>query len=118
MPVFAFIALLPFFLSAFYWLLLWLLFAGLIAYALVKASRAKSADSLTLDVTQSVLTLTSDECVLVVDIDGEILLWSWLIIIPLREKLNNKIHRLVVLPDSLSPDEWRRLCVWVKTVFV
>jgi hypothetical protein len=118
MPVFAFIALLPFFLSAFYWLLMWFLFSASMSYALVKASRAKNADSFTVIVKQGVWTLASDERVLAVDIDGDILLWSWLIIIPFKEKITNKTHKLVALRDSLSPGDWRRVCVWVKTTFV
>jgi len=120
MLVFSFIALLPFFLTAFYWpsacywIGAWLVFSLIIGFAINKAWRTKNILPNRLDVTQKQWRLTTHDGEFWVNLDGDVLLWSWLIIIPTRETLTKKAHYLIALPDSMSKEDWRRLSVWLK----
>ena len=114
MLVFAFIALLPFFLTAFYWILLWLAFALFIGIAIHVSWNTKNAAPISVEVKQNnwrLKTLTGE---FAVTIHKEVVLWSWLIVLPLREKLTGKQYYLVALPDSLNQEDWRRISVWLR----
>jgi hypothetical protein len=114
MPLLAFIALIPFFLSAFYLFFLWLLFAGLIALALRKARLLKNSESCSFAVTGGECRLAYSGGASKVKFEGEIVLWSWLIVIPLQDPLTRKKYSVIALRDSMSQQDWRRLCVWLK----
>jgi hypothetical protein len=42
------------------------------------------------------------------------LVWSKVIILWVRETESGLKHRIVALPDSMTPEEWRRLRVWLR----
>lgn len=110
------VALFPFFLSAYYWPIVWLVFCGFIAFELRTAWRAKHAARLELSIQKNIWRLKhAEECV--VEPFDEILLWPAVIILPLREIDSRKKHRIVILKDSVKKDDWRRLRVWLKTAF-
>lgn len=48
--------------------------------------------------------------------EGEALVWGWLIILRFREKPTSRRINLVLLPDSASVDDLRRLRVWLRTL--
>ncbi len=54
------------------------------------------------------------------ELAGEVLCWSWLIILPLRETATGKARRLLVFSDALSKDHnaslrrWLRACLTPK----
>ncbi len=115
MLVFAFIALLPFFFAAAYWILLWLVFAFLIGVAIYKSWQAKNAAPMQFEIKQNNWRLKTSKGEFSVTPNDEILLWSWVIVIPLRETLTRNLHYLIALPDSLTKEDWRRLRVWLMT---
>ena len=115
MLLFAFVALFPFFKQAFYWLMLWLVFVLAVGVALRYCHHLKNAAPMSFQIKQQRCLLTTHRGIYAVTIDGDVLLWSWLVIIPLRENLTGKQHVLIALPDSLSASEWRILRVWLKT---
>ncbi|WP_189417780.1 protein YgfX [Cellvibrio zantedeschiae] len=111
------IALFPFFLTAFYWPLLWLMFLILVAFVLRQRWRAKNSLPISLEVQKNVWRLKSSAGESIFEPFGEILLWSGVIILPLRETISGRIHRIVILQDSVKPDDWRCLRVWLRTGF-
>lgn len=54
------------------------------------------------------------------ELAGEVLCWSWLIILPLRETATGKARRLLIFRDALSKDHnaslrrWLRACLTPK----
>lgn len=111
------VALFPFFLSAYYWSIVWLVFCGVIAFELRKAWRATHAARIELSIQKNVWRLKTADRECVVEPFDEILLWPAVIILPLREIDSRKKHRIVILQDSVKKDDWRRLRVWLKTAF-
>jgi hypothetical protein len=114
MLAFAFVALLPFFLTAFYWILLWLAFAAGIGCAIHTSWRAKNAAPVSFEITQNAWQLKTQKGEYGVTVSGEIVVWQWLVIIPLCENLTGQQHRVIALPDSMNKQDWRRLRVWLK----
>lgn len=108
------LALIPFFLTAWYWPVLWLIFSLSIIFTLRQGSRAKKLPSVTFSVLQKIWRLKTSDGEFIVAPHDEILLWSWVIILPLCETLSGRKHRLVVLSDSMSADDWRHLRVWLR----
>lgn len=47
---------------------------------------------------------------------GEVAVWPWLIILPFVVSSNGRATSLVLLPDSMSTDDWRHLRIWLRTV--
>lgn len=45
---------------------------------------------------------------------GEVLCWSWLIILPLRDTESGKIRRLLVFSDALNKNDNARLRRWLR----
>ena len=111
------VALFPFFLSAFYWPVVWLLFSAFVAFELRRAWQATHASRLEVSVQKNVWRLKTADKECVVEPFDEILLWPAVIILPLREIDSRKKHRIVILQDSVKKDDWRRLRVWLKTAF-
>lgn len=48
------------------------------------------------------------------ELAGEVLCWSWLIILPLRETATGKARRLCVLGDALSKEDNASLRRWLR----
>ena len=111
------VALAPFFLTAFHWPILWLIFSTLIALIIRKRWRAKNSASITLDITQNTWRLRKDNSDIDVIPFNDVLLWSWVIILPLKENISGRRHYFVLLQDSVITDDWRRLRVWLRTCF-
>ena len=111
------VALVPFFLAAFYWPILWLIFSALIALIIRNRWRAKNSSSIMLDITQHNWRLRKNNSDIAVIPFDDVLLWSWVIILPLKENISGKKHYFVLLQDSVSADDWRRLRVWLRTCF-
>jgi hypothetical protein len=104
------IALLPFFLTAFYWPVLWLIFL-----VLRERWRAQKLPAITLSVQKQIWRLKNPTDEFTVAPFGEILLWAGVIILPVRETLSGRKHHIVALPDSMKAEDWRRLRVWLRT---
>lgn len=117
MLVFSLLALIPFFIATWYWFIVWLIFASVLAVAGKRAQREKNSPPKHLQVIQQQWRLSTSAGAFSVRPDGELLLWSWLIIIPVRELLSGKLHYLVALPDSLDKESWRRLSAWLNLCF-
>jgi hypothetical protein len=79
-----------------------------------QSSRAKKLPSVTFSVQQKIWRLKTSGGECVVAPVNDILLWAGVIIVPLRETLSGRKHRLVMLSDSMSADDWRRLRVWLR----
>lgn len=109
------IGLFPFFLIAFYWPIVWLVFVVLIVFVLRKSLQVKNSQPVTVAVRQNVWQLKNGEGEFTVVPFGEILLWSWVIILPLRETISGRKHTIVLLQDSVKADDWRHLRVWLRT---
>ncbi|MDO8345919.1 MAG: protein YgfX [Cellvibrio sp.] len=64
--------------------------------------------------------LEQEGCTCQLELAGEVLCWSWLIILPLRETATGKARRLLVFADALSKDDnaslrrWLRACLTPK----
>jgi len=64
--------------------------------------------------------LEQDDCTCQLELAGEVLCWSWLIILPLRETSTGKARRLSVFGDALSKEDnaslrrWLRACLTPK----
>lgn len=50
-----------------------------------------------------------------VRIVGEVVVWSWLVILRLKDNAQNSVITLVLLPDSVSSENLRILRVWLRT---
>lgn len=114
MLLFASVAIFPFLLTAFYWPLLWLVFASLIGITVKTSMRARHASSVSLRVTQKVWYMQTAEGDRIVKPCGDILVWTALVMVPVEDTLSGQKHRLVALPDSMSAEDWRRLRVWLR----
>lgn len=109
------IALFPFFLTAFYWLIIWLVFVVLIVFVLRERLRAQKLPSFTLSVQKKVWRLQYSTNEMTATPFDEILLWEGIIILPLREILSGRKYRIVILADSMKAEDWRHLRVWLRT---
>ena len=108
------VAIFPFIFTAFYWPLLWLTFLLMIIATLRKSLRNKKSPSISLSITQKIWYLkTSTESVAVKPCN-EIVVWTRLIILPVKETLSGRKHRIIALPDSMKAEDWRRLRVWLR----
>lgn len=114
MLLFASMAIFPFVLTAFYWPILWLIFLVLIVVVLQAARRTKNTLPIRLSVTQHLWRLQTSAGELSVEPCDEILLWAGIIILPVRETLTGRKHRIIALPDSMAAEDWRRLRVWLR----
>jgi len=45
---------------------------------------------------------------------GEILCWSWLIILPLRDMASSKVQRVLIFSDAVNKDDNARLRRWLR----
>lgn len=48
------------------------------------------------------------------ELAGEVLCWSWLIILPLRETVDGKIRRILIFGDALNRNDNARLRRWLR----
>ena len=117
MQVFALVALLPLFFISIYWIFLYISFALWISAAVYKSWQAKNAAPMQLEIIQNNWYLKTNLGKFSVTPSHEALLWSWVIIISLREITTQHSHYLIVLPDSLPKEDWRRLRVWLRMCF-
>lgn len=107
-------AIFPFLLAAFYWPLLWLVFALMLGVGIRSSLRAKKSPSIVLSVTQKVWRIQTSEGDIVVKPCDDILVWAAMIILPVQEVATGRKRRLIALPDSMLPEDWRRLRVWLR----
>ncbi len=108
------IAIFPFMFTAFYWPILWLSFVLLLIVAVRSARRKKHKVQIRLSVTQKIWRMQTSAGEIHVEPCDEILLWDALIVLPVREVITKRKHRIVALSDSMSADDWRRLRVWLR----
>lgn len=104
----------PFLFSAKYWFLVWAAFLLFSIYTIRAGWLALKQSPVELKVTQQEWQLKSERELLLVEPFGEILVWPSVIVLPLREKQSRRIHRIVVLKDTVNADDWRRLRVWLR----
>jgi hypothetical protein len=109
------IALFPFFLTAFYWPILWLLLALATGFVLRQRWHHKNSPPVCLSVQKNVWRLRNSSGEFVVEPFAEIVLWSGVIILPVCEILSGRQHRIIVMRDSVKLDDWRNLRVWLRT---
>ncbi len=114
MLLFASIAIFPFLLTAFYWFILWLSFVALLIVALRSAWFSKKKAPIRLSVFQKIWRLQTAGGEIRIELCDEILLWDAVIVLPVREILTKRKHRIVALSDSMSAEDWRRLRVWLR----
>lgn len=117
MLVFASVALVPLFFTSIYWVGVWLLLGLWISVVIHRVWRAKCVAPVQLQIKQNHWYLKTKASEFLVTPNSEILLWTWVIIIPLSEPLTRNQHYLIVLPDSLPKEDWRRLQMWLRTCF-
>ena len=110
------IAVLPFMLTAFYWPVAWVVFLAALVYSGGECWRAKNEAAKTLSVQQNIWRLRDAGEEKTVTPCDEILLWSWVIILPLRTENRQKIY-LIAMRDSVDADAWRRLSLWLRICF-
>jgi hypothetical protein len=114
MLLFASIAILPFIFTAFYWPMLWLSFVLVLLLAVRSAWHKKHELPIRLSVTRKQWRLQTSAGELQVEPCAEILLWNAVIVLPVREVITKRKHRIVALSDSMNADDWRRLRVWLR----
>ena len=108
------IAIFPFMVIAFYWLILWLSFALLLIIAVRSAWIKQHKAPIRLSVFQKMWRLQTAAGEIRTEPCDEILLWDAVIVLPVREVLTKRKHRIVALSDSMSAEDWRRLRVWLR----
>lgn len=108
------VALFPFFLSALYWPVVWLVVCGSVAFELRRAWRVKHAAPQELSIQKNVWRIKNTDGECLVEPFDEILLWPAVIILPMKEIESGKKHRIVIFQDSVKKEEWRRLRVWLR----
>lgn len=52
------------------------------------------------------------------ELAGEVLCWSWIIILPFRETTSGKAHRLLIFNDALSKEDNARLRAWLRACLI
>lgn len=109
------VALFPFFLTVFYWPILWLVFLALVLLVLRERWRVQKLPAVTVSVQKQIWRLKNPTGEFTVVPFDEVLLWSGVIILPVREILSGRKHRILILRDSVTADDWRRLRVWLRT---
>ena len=114
MLLYASIAIFPFIFTAFYWSILWLGFLFVLILAVRSAWRKRHETPIRVSVIQKVWRLQTSAGEIQVEPCEEILLWDAVIILPVKERLTQRKHRIVALPDSMSAEDWRRLRVWLR----
>lgn len=108
------IAIFPFIFTAFYWSLLWLGFVCVLIVAARSAWLKKHKAPIRLSVIQKIWRLQTSAGEIQVELCDEILLWDAVIVLPVREILTKRPHRIVALSDAMSAEDWRRLRVWLR----
>jgi hypothetical protein len=108
------IAIFPFLFTAFYWPILWLSFVLLLIVAMRTAWLKKHKMPIRLSVIQKIWRLQTSAGEMQVELCDEILLWDAVIVLPVREILTKRKHRIAALSDSMSAEDWRRLRVWLR----
>ncbi len=108
------IAIFPFIFAAFYWPILWLSFILLLIVAVRDAWLKKHKAPIRLSVMQKIWRLQTSIGEIQVELCDEILLWDVVIVLPVREILTQRKHRIVALSDSMSAEDWRRLRMWLR----
>lgn len=108
------IAIFPFLFIEFYWSILWLGFVLLLIVAVRSAWIKRHEAPIRLSIIQKIWRLQIAAGEIQVELCDEILLWDAVIVLPVREVLTKRKHRIVALSDSMSADDWRRLRVWLR----
>ena len=108
------VAISPFVFTAFYWPSLWLGFLFLLIWAGRSAWLKQHSAPVRLSVTKKIWRLQTSAGEIQIEPCDEILLWDGVIIVPVREILTRRKHRIVALSDSMSAEDWRRLRVWLR----
>jgi hypothetical protein len=114
MLIAASLAISSFIFTAFYWPMLLLSFAVLLILVLRSAWFNKMKPPIRLSVIQKIWRLQTARGEMHVELCDEILLWDAVIVLPVREILTRRTHRIVALSDSMSAEDWRRLRVWLR----
>ncbi len=114
MLISASVAIFPFMFTAFYWAILWLGFVVLLMLAIRSAWLRKMKAPIRLSIFQKIWRLQTAGSEIRIELCDEILLWGAVIVLPVREVLTKRKHRIVALSDSMSAEDWRRLRVWLR----
>lgn len=97
-----------------YWFIIWLVFSVLILLALRSAWRTQRKEPLRLSVMKGEWLLQSAAGEQQLEPCAEILVWQAVIVLPVRDVLSKRRHRIVALSDAMSAEDWRRLRVWLR----
>lgn len=62
--------------------------------------------------------LELEERSLQLELAGDVLCWTWLVILPLRDSASGKLHQLVIFGDALTNSDWARLHRWLRACLV
>jgi hypothetical protein len=52
------------------------------------------------------------------ELAGEVLCWSWLIILPLRDIADTKVRRVIIFGDALNKNDNARLRRWLRACLI
>lgn len=107
--------LLPFTISQPLWGLLWLAIMAVLWLSACHYRGHLSAVPQHLSLTERGWLLTGPKGVRELQLAGEVLVWSRLIVLRFREASNGQTTHVVFLPDTAPADEQRRLRVWLRT---
>ncbi|SDH52940.1 protein YgfX [Propionivibrio dicarboxylicus] len=89
---------------------------GFIVASLVRALRRESFTSLKLSAENAgqICFGRAASCVLVADILPETAVFLFLVVLRLREEGDQAHFQVILLPDQMSKDEFRRIRVWLR----
>ncbi|UZJ45877.1 hypothetical protein OOT55_07450 [Marinimicrobium sp. C6131] len=94
------------------WIIVLCLFNALLAWEWCRSGRRSGPTVLSYEAGE--WTLGWQSGVVTVAPFGEWLIWPWLQLVRFREVDGRAVHTLVILPDSASADDRRRLRVWLR----
>lgn len=62
--------------------------------------------------------LEQDGCTYQHELAGEVLCWSWLIVLPLRDIADTKVRRVIIFGDALNKNDNARLRRWLRACLI
>lgn len=98
------------------WSLVWLVGLTALAVSTCRVSNIRNSGTCLISFTEQGWRMTAQDTEQALRWAGDAVVWSWLIVLRFRTQANGKRIDLLLLSDSTSAEDRRRLRVWLRTL--